>query len=498
MKRSNNLSILGTGLCCFIVGFDFSIVSTSLSHIQENLYASMSSIQWVMNIFALFMATFLLTMGRISDNIGKKNLLTLGLILFIIGTLIAGFAETSYMLIAARALQGFAAAMLMPGSQALMADLFPQKQKAMGYWAGIMGTGVSLGPPVGCIISAYASWRWIFFINTIIAFAALVILFTRVQESKKQVHHQPLDLLGLLSLTTSLSAFVFGLIQGPNWGYSSPYTLLCFGISFAFFLIFILAEKIEENPLIDLRFFENRVFTICAFPAFILIFFVWTIFFLSPLYLHKIIQLKPNTTAIILLLICIPSSILNLKAGTLATKVSEKGLMLAGLLLISLSLLMQTYFGMKTSVLFISISFLFFGAGWGILQPPTFALSLMSFPPKYTGTASGMLATITEIGGCIGLAISGSLFQFIDNGSVAKSLLANNISISNTNLTLIKSQMNSPDSLSTLMNQLSLSDQKIPSILHNSFVLAYDTTMWLCFGLSVAVFLIVFFALREQ
>lgn len=209
---------------------DWSIVNNALPSIQRNLGATIGELQWIINAFGLGMAATMVTFGRFADAYGRRLFFFIGLIICALSSIGAALSPSAGWLITFRTFQGLSNAMVITTSQALITHVFPEEQhgKAMGIWTAIVGIGLALGPVLGGIIIAIASWHWIFYFNIPFLLISYLIVKATVEESKNEGQSTKIDLPGLFLLVGGIRAFIMAIIQGPDWGWNSPVTLALF------------------------------------------------------------------------------------------------------------------------------------------------------------------------------------------------------------------------------------------------------------------------------
>lgn len=407
-------ALVGLSLSSFITAIDFAIVNTALPTIQNNLALSLIELQWVMNSFVLAICVFITTMGNFGDLFGRKKLLYVGVILFVISSITAGFSENAWHLIISRALQGLSVAIILPCSLALVAHTFPleQRGKALGIWAGINAIGLAAGPALGGILVGQFSWPWVFFINIPFALLSLLICWWNVDESKNEEQQRYIDWAGFVSLTIGVASLVLAISQGKEWGWNSPLVLGLFAAAVIFLIALVIIENKQNQPLLDFKLFSNRIFLAACLGNFQGLFFSYAAFFLIPLYLQNIRQELPFMVGLMLLPISITVSVLSPIGGYLNDKFGSKLPICVGLFLFAISALLQFYFRVDSSNFIIFLAFIIMGLGWGLSTGPLSAAGMAAVPKKLAGTASGVLWTARNLGGAVGLALSSVIFYY--------------------------------------------------------------------------------------
>lgn len=405
-------ALVGISLACFVGFIDFAIVNTALPAIQKDLSASILQLQWMINSFGLTLCVLMASMGRLADIYGRRWLNNIGLIIFGLSSLFAGLSDNAWLLIFFRACQGFSLAFIVPCSLALISHTFPEEQRgrAMGIWGSIGGLGLALGPVIGGFITHWWSWHWIFFINVPVIVISFIICGFSVQESKDE---QPgkVDSLGILTFTIALTALIVAVMQGADWGWNSPAIIVLFIVSVVTFILFYKVEQRHPSPLIKFQLFKNPIFFSCVLSAFTLMFFVWPAFFFAPLFLHNIRLESMGMVGLMLLPITGAVAIFSSVVGVINDKVGSKILIVIGLTLVLLAALLQAFFQVQTPTMVLLLSFFIMGLAWAFVAGPKTNAALAALPASASGIASGILWTIQDTGGAVGLAIAGAIFH---------------------------------------------------------------------------------------
>ena len=252
-------TILGSSMA-FI---DSTAMNVVLPVLQLELNAKISQVQWVIEAYALMLASLLLLGGALGDHFGIKKIFMIGVVIFSLSSLWCGLSPDINQLIIARAFQGVGSALLVPGSLAIITSCFKQEKrgKAIGTWAALTALMTALGPLLGGWLSEYFSWRWVFYINIPISIMVLYTLLKHVPETKNGDRKSKLDIFGGILITLALSGIVFGLVESSNHGFTNPFIIPSIIIGIIFSILFILYEKKVDNPLVPLEMFKSRVFT---------------------------------------------------------------------------------------------------------------------------------------------------------------------------------------------------------------------------------------------
>lgn len=386
-------AIIGVLMGNMAMGLSFSLINTNLESIQQALGASIAELQWIINIYGIFIASTLVMMGRLGDIYGRKKVYLIGTVLFGISMLGGGLAVNPGMIIGFQAIYGLAGAILLPLSQAMLIDLYPEEKKstAIGMWASSGGITLALGPIVGGILLSFFNWRSIFLIN--VPFAVLGFLLTSwfARESKTEGESTKLDWPGATLLTLAIGVFIFATVQ-------SMFSL--YALSLIFVVALLIVEKRVEMPIIREELFKNRMFLLCCLGNFCMIAFFWAGIFLIPLFVQKQLGYTPMQAGLMMLAFSVPISIFSPLSGYFYNKVGPRVLVFVGSTLMTFSAWLQFQYGasaLATGALGLGISLVITSTTTGAL----FALS-----KNFAGIASGTFVTIQEIGGSMGLAVT--------------------------------------------------------------------------------------------
>ncbi len=420
-------TLVTCSLSTFVAWLDFAIVNTALPAIQQDLSTSIAELQWVINSFTLAITVLIVTIGRLSDHLGRKIINILGVSCFGLFSLCAGLSQSPTWLIIFRFLQGASAAAIVPSALALISHAFPgaEKGKALGMWSAINGIGMAVGPAVGGFFVSALSWRWIFFINVPISILSVILSFLFVTESRLEKGAQKIDLKGFLLFTVGLTALIFALMHAPDWGWADKKSLLIEAAAIGFLVWFYLSERHSPNPIIPFSLLLTRSFLSPTLVMFGLNFVLASAIFLIPLYLIQIRGQAAYAAGLMILPITACIGLFSLFSGHLMAKISGKKLMFFGLILYCASTALQGFFSTDSSIYFLLASFILLGIGWGIARTPATTQALSSAPQHFAGTASGVLWSVQNMGGALSIAIILTLFRKIfEAGSTPESFMA--------------------------------------------------------------------------
>ena len=276
----------------FIVVIDASIVNVALPSIGSDLEFSQGDLSWVINGYTLFFGGFLLLGGRMADLIGRRRLFVAGLVLFALASLAGGLATSSGMLIAARAVQGLGAALLSPAALSLVTVIFAEgaeRNKALGVWGAVAGSGGAAGVLLGGVLTEYAGWEWVLFVNVPIGIAAAVIAPMLLADTRDETEHRSFDIAGAVTVTSGLALLVYTIVDANNAGWTSGQTLGLAAVALALLAAFVAIELRSKSPLVPFGFFRNRTITGTNVVGLLVAMALFSMFFFVSLYMQMVL-----------------------------------------------------------------------------------------------------------------------------------------------------------------------------------------------------------------
>ncbi len=401
----NVLSLVGICSGCIVMGLVFTMVNASIPVIQQALAVPLHLMQWMMMAFGIINCALLVTSGRLADMFGRKKIYLFGLSSSGLGMLLGGFSQGGVGLIVSMSLAGLGNAILLPVSQAMLVSEFPEtlKSRAIALWATAIAYAMALGPIVGGVISKEWGWRWIFWsmIPFFIISFFLIALFSK--ESKNTVDPPIGDYWGMTFLGVGLTAFV--LLTTEFNRFSRLTNGILFLLTMGAFIALWRNSRRFPYPILLPELVRKRVFIAASVASACLIFYIWATFFLLPIYLQNVRYLSPLSSGLIMLAITVPFIILAPIVGRRYLPHKAWLFSLIGFIFLLISSILQGGFGEASSVVFIVITTLFFGVGYGLIYGPTATAAISVVPPYKAGIASGTYVTFQEIGGTLGLAL---------------------------------------------------------------------------------------------
>jgi EmrB/QacA subfamily drug resistance transporter len=406
-KRWKALAVLGVAY--LMVVLDISIVNVALPSIQEDLGFATEDLQWVVSGYALTFGGFLLLGGRMGDLLGRRLLFMIGLGLFAATSLVAGLSQSSEMLIFARTAQGAAGAILSPSVFSIVTVTFAEgveRNKALGALGGIAGAGGAIGVLLGGIITQYAGWEWIFFVNVPIALATLFFVPRFVRESKAAGLARHFDAAGAVTVTGSLMLLVFGLTQANRVGWTSAQTIGVLASSAVLMAIFVLLELRSRSPLVPLSIFRRRTLTGANVIGFGLGTSIFGMFFLLTLYMQYVLGYSALETGFGYLAVALTAVAASGLAQALVTRLGVRPILASGLAMLAGGLAYFSQISVGGSYVGDLLpGFLLIGVGMGFSFVPISIAALAGVKGPEAGLASGLINTSQQIGGALGVAI---------------------------------------------------------------------------------------------
>jgi EmrB/QacA subfamily drug resistance transporter len=394
----------------FMVILDVSIVNVALPSIQEDLHFSPDDLQWVLSAYALTFGGFLLLGGRVADVLGRRVVFMSGVALFTLASLACGLSGSEGMLIGARAVQGLGAAILSPAALSIITTTFDEgaeRNKALGIWGAMGGSGAAVGVLLGGILTKALGWEWIFFVNVPVGAAVLLTTRSIVKESRAGSATRHFDALGAVLITSALSLLVFALTQANRVGWGSAQTIGILIASAALHVAFIAVEHRSQAPLVPLGIFTRlRTLTGANVVSFLVGGLTFAMFFMLSLYMQQVLGLSALQTGAGYLAVALTAIVSAGVAQALVTKVGVKPVMIAGVTLMGLGNVWFTQVSADGSyAVDLLPGFLAIGVGLGFSFVPMSIAALAGVAPQEAGLASGLFNTSQQIGGALGVAL---------------------------------------------------------------------------------------------
>jgi EmrB/QacA subfamily drug resistance transporter len=411
----------------FLTFLDNTVVSVGLANVQSDLHAGVTSLQWVVNGYALTFASFMLAAGMLGDMLGRKKIMLAGVAIFCAGSVVAALASNVDWLIAGRVIMGVGAAASEPGTLSIIRHVYPDRgtrADALGVWAAVSGLALALGPVIGGALVGFSSWRAIFWFNLGLGAVAFALAAAVVPETSDR-QGRNFDYSGFLLGAAFLASLSFAVIQGEESGYTSPPILALFVICGLSGVAFVVVEHRVKSPMLDLSMFRRPPFAGSTFVAFVAYFGTFSIFFFTALYLQVVANASAYQTAVDFLPMAAGLIIASALTGPLVARIGPRWPMVIGCVLAGGGILVASAV-LSPTVTFGTLGWVLplAGIGIGMLLVPVTSVPLTVVPPERSGMAASATNTSREMGAVFGVAILGSIVNGKLTGDLAARLKA--------------------------------------------------------------------------
>jgi EmrB/QacA subfamily drug resistance transporter len=400
-----------TSAAVFMATLDNLVVTTALPVIRKDLHASIESLEWTVNAYTLTFAVLLLTGAALGDRFGRRRMLAVGLFIFTASSAAAALAPSAGALIAARAAQGVGGAIVTPLTLTILSAGVPANRRGafIGAWSGIAGLAVAFGPLVGGAVVSGISWHWIFWLNVPIGVVLIPLALRRLDESYGPSNK--LDLPGVALASGGLFGIVWGLVRGNGQGWSSPEIVGSLTVGAIVLALFVLWELRADAPMLPMRFFCNRVFTLANVASLLMFFGMFGSIFLLSQFFQVIQGYSPLGSGLRILPWTIMPMFVAPIAGALSDRVGGNRLMGIGLTLQAAGLgSIAALSTPSTPYWHLVLPFMVSGIGMAMFWAPVANVVLSAVRPEEEGQASGAQNAIRELGGVFGVAVLASVF----------------------------------------------------------------------------------------
>ena len=406
------LAVVATAF--FMTILDVSIVNVALPSIAKDLHFSRENLQWVITAYAIAFGGFLLLGGRAADLLGRRRVFMVGVVIFTVASLVCGLAQSEGMLIASRAVQGFGGAIISPAALSIVTTTFEEgadRNKALGVWGALGGSGAAVGVLLGGILTSYLSWRWIFFVNVPVGAVVLLLTPRIVPESRREVEERHYDAIGAVLVSSGLALLVYAIAEAPNVGWATARTVLLLIASVALLVAFLVNERRITDPLMPFHIFRVRTVAGANAVGFLLGAVIFANFFLLTLYVQGVLGYSPIKTGLTFLATAGTAVLSAGVAQALTTRFGAKPIIIIGLALLTAAMIW--YSQVPVHGKFISDllpAYLMVGVGIAFAFVPVSIAALAGVAEREAGLASGLINTSQQIGGAIGTAVASTVF----------------------------------------------------------------------------------------
>jgi EmrB/QacA subfamily drug resistance transporter len=405
-------TLLAVSVATFMLLLDITVVNTALPAIHDDLGASFTDLQWVIDAYTLSLAALVLTAGVLADRLGRRRVFAAGLAIFTVASLFAGLATDPTFLNIARAVQGIGGAVMFAVSLALIAQEFePGRERgaAMGVYGATIGVAVATGPLVGGALTDSLGWESIFFLNVPIGLAAIAVTYARLRETRDP-NASRIDWGGLVTFSSALFLLVLGLLRGNDEGWGSNLIVGLFVGAGVLMASFLAIEARVRQPMLPLGLFRKRAFTGVQLAAAGISASMFALFLYLTFYLQGFLGHSPLDAGLRYLPLTVMTFFVSAATGALITKVQARYLLSGGLVLVGGALLLMGGIGNSDEWTTLLPGFLLAGVGIGLVNPVIADVAVSVVPKEQSGMASGINDTFRQVGIAIGIAAWGAIF----------------------------------------------------------------------------------------
>jgi EmrB/QacA subfamily drug resistance transporter len=397
----------------FMIMLDNTVVNVALPSIQRDLGASIAGLEWTINGYTLSFAVLLATGGRLGDIFGRRRMFLVGVVVFALSSATAGLAQAPTELVASRVVQGVGAALMMPATLSIVTDAFPpsERGKAMGTWAGASALALAVGPVVGGFLTEHVSWRAIFYLNIPVAVGAIAAALFAVRESRDDTVGREVDYAGVAVLTGALTALVLALVEGNDWGWGSTEIVALLAGAAVGLVAFVLVELRVRAPMVEFGFFSDRDFLGAVVVALIVSFAMLGVFFFLALYMQNILGYTPLEAGVRFLPSTLMIVVIAPLAGRLSDRIGSRWPVAVGLVVVAASLFSFSGIAVDSSYGALLPGFVLLGVGIALTMSPMTSAAMNAVAVEKAGIASGVLSMFRMVGGSLGVAVTGAIFQ---------------------------------------------------------------------------------------
>jgi EmrB/QacA subfamily drug resistance transporter len=411
-NRWKALAVVGAAFLMTVL--DATIVNVALPTIGEELEFAAEDLQWVITAYAITFGGFLLLGGRAADLLGRRLIFLLGVALFTAASLGCGLANSDTLLIVMRGIQGVGGGIIAPAALSIVSTAFPEgseRNKALGVWGALAGSGAAIGVIAGGLLTKYAGWEWIFFVNIPVGLAVIALAFVYVRESRREVATRRYDPLGAVAITSAIIVLVYGISKAPEVGWGSGRTIGLLVLSAGLLGLFLFVEARVLEPLMPFRIWRLRTVVTANAVGVLVGSVMFSGFFLLTLYVQQVLGYSPLKTGLAFLVTTLLAIVGAGIAEALVTRIGPRYVLVGGLVCLGAALLWFTRLPVDGSYVGDLLGpFILLGLGIGFSFVPISIVALAGVAESETGLASGLMNTSQQVGGGVGLAVAATIF----------------------------------------------------------------------------------------
>ncbi len=401
------------GVLCFsllVIVLDNSILNVAIPTIIDDLKATNSQVQWIVDSYTLVFAGLLLTAGALGDRFGRRGALQIGFLIFGTGSVLSALSGSAGQLISTRAVMGIGGALIMPATLSIITNVFaPQERgRAIGVWAGVAGLGAALGPLTGGFLVEHFYWGSVFLVNIPIVIVGLMAGFVLIPTSKDPSAPR-LDPIGAVLSIVGLTSLLYAIIEAPSEGWGQPKILGTLVVGLVLIAAFVLWERHSSHPMLDVNFFRKPRFSAASASITVVFFAMFGSIFLLTQYFQFVLGYSPLETGIRMLPFAGTMMVVAPTSSRIVERIGTKITVTTGLTLVTLGLLSMTLVGVDSSYGQIAWRLVLMASGMGLTMAPATDSVMGSLPLAKAGVGSAVNDTTRQVGGALGVAIVGSV-----------------------------------------------------------------------------------------
>ena len=428
-KTRGRWILAATILASSMAFIDGTVVNVALPALQTNLNATAADVQWVIESYALLLSALLLVGGSLGDHYGRRRVFVLGVAIFAVASGLCGFAGNIHQLIAARAVQGFGAALLVPGSLAIISNSFSEQERgrAIGVWSAFSAITTGIGPVLGGWLIEHVSWRAVFFINLPLAFAVVLISLRHVAENSDKETSR-IDWLGAVLAALGLGAVVYGLIESPQVGFNDRSVIVALAAGIILLSLFLFVESHVSQPMLPLTLFRSRTFAGTNLLTFLLYAALGGTLFFLPLNLIQVQHYSPTAAGAVLLPFILIMSLLSRWSGGLVSRYGARIPLILGPLITAIGYLLFLLPGIGGNYwtnFFSPVVVL--GLGMAITVAPLTTTVMGSLARERAGVASGVNNAVARTASLVAIAVLGVVMLQVFKTNLNRRLTSANL-----------------------------------------------------------------------
>lgn len=407
---------IGLGVLCLsllVVGLDNTILNVALPSLADDLGATTSQLQWIVDGYTLVFAGLLLTAGSLGDRFGRRSALSIGLVIFVAGSIASGFATSAGTLIATRSVMGVGGALIMPATLSLLTNIFTdprERAKAIGIWAGVSGIGVAIGPMLGGYLLEHFSWGSVFFVNVPVVAVALPAGYFLLPNSRAE-GSQPLDPAGAILSIVGLVSLVWAIIEAPAKGWGSPEVTAAFALGVVTLGAFLWWERTTPHPMLDIRFFKNPRFSAANLAVTLTFFAMFGSGFVLTQFMQFVLGFSPLEAGIRSVPIALMLMLVAPQSTKLAHRIGTKLTVAGGLGIVAIGMVVASTVTPELGYGRVLPAQILLGIGIALAMAPATESIMGSLPREKAGVGSAMNDTTRQVGGALGVAVIGSVLS---------------------------------------------------------------------------------------